>query len=96
MYRQTILVNNPNSPQFFGDTVLCLNTHCNGDVSVNLPLGAGRSLEIYLDYEKGVFSIGEGTFCAEDKSPAHPFVVGWDELKNLQADSKGYRYSEEE
>ena len=96
MYRQTILVQNSNSPQFFGDTVLNLNNHCNGDFSVTLPLGGGRSLEIYLDSEAGVFSVGEGTFCSEDESPAHPFVVGWDELKNLQADSKGYRYSEEE
>ena len=84
MYRQTIYVNNPKSPQFFGDTTLCMNTHCNGDFSVTLPLGQGRSLEIYLDSEAGVFSLGEGTFCSEDTSPAHPFVVRWEELKNIE------------
>ena len=83
MYRQTIVVNNPRSPNSFGDTVLNLNNHCNGDFSVNLPLGGGRSLEIYLDVEAGVFSLGEGTFCSEDEAPSHPFVVRWEELKNL-------------
>ena len=83
MYRQTIFLNNPNSPQFFGDTVLLLNNHCNGDFSVNLPLGGGRSLEIYLDSEAGVFSVGEGAFHSEDESSSHPFTVRWEELKNL-------------
>ena len=83
MYRQVISVNNPKSPRSFGDTVVLLNNHSNGDFSVNLPLGQGRSLEIYLDSEAGVFSIGEGSFCSEDESSSHPFVVRWDELKNL-------------
>ena len=84
MYRQTIHLNNPRSSQSFGDTVLNLNNHCNGDFSVTLPLGGGRSLEIYLNSEAGVFSLGEGTFCSEDESPAHPFRVRWEELKNLE------------
>ena len=83
MYRQTIYLNNPRSPQFFGDTVINMNTHCNGDFSVNLPLGEGRSLEIYLSTSLGVFSIGEGAFCSGDESPHHPFVVRWDELRKL-------------
>ena len=84
MYRQTIYLNNPKSPQFFGDTTLNLNTHSNGDFSVNLPLGDGRSLEIYLNVAEGVFSVGEGTFCSEDTTPAHPFSVRWNDLKNLE------------
>ena len=83
MYRQTVSVNNPNSPQFFGDTVILLNNHCNGDFSLNIPLGGGRSLEIYLNVAEGVFSLGEGTFCSEDESSSHPFTVRWEELKNL-------------